>query len=54
MINWMISIMVHKKLLTLEEGEHLAARLVSTTHPSLFKEAHKIVEDVMNELEKKK
>jgi hypothetical protein len=52
MINWFLSIMVHKKLLTLAEAEYFAKELVFKTHPQNFTEAHKIVEKLLNDFEK--
>ena len=51
--NWTLSILVHKGILTLEEAEHLAKRLVTTTHPQNFTDAHKVMDKILGELEEK-
>lgn len=48
MINWVLSIMVHKEIIDLDEAEHLAKELVTMTHPSNFIDAHRIVENLLD------
>lgn len=54
MLNWILSILVHKNILTETEAEHLSKELTLKTHPHIFKDAHKVVEEVLAELEKRK
>lgn len=54
MLNWSLSVLVHKGILTFEEAEHLAKELVLKTHPTRFADAHVIVEKVLGEYKKTK
>lgn len=49
MLNWVLSIMVIKGLLTKEEAEYLAKELVDKIHPHDFLTAHTIVEKVLKD-----
>lgn len=49
MLNWLLSLMVHKKMLNVAEAEHLAKTLITKTHPANFAEAHRIVEQVLKD-----
>lgn len=53
MINWILSIMVHRKLLTLEEATYLAKELTFKTHPQNFVDAHKIVDKLLKDMDPK-
>jgi hypothetical protein len=52
-LNWMLSILVHKSLLTIDEAKHLSERLVTTTHPQNFTDAHRVMDKILSELESK-
>lgn len=52
MFNWVLSVLVNKGMLAVEEAEHLAKELVVKTHPSNFKDAYRIVEKILNDFEK--
>jgi hypothetical protein len=54
MLNWILSILVHKELLSEGEAEHLSKELTTHTHPHIFKDAHELVGKLMDEYEKKK
>lgn len=54
MLNFTLSVLVHKGILKLDEAEHLAKELAQKTQPQNFLEAHKIVEQVVKEFAKKK
>ncbi len=53
MLNWLLSILVHKDILKLEEAEHLSKELVVKTHPQNFMDAHKIVAKIFKDFENK-
>ena len=50
MINTFISILVEKKVLTVEEGEAIAKKIANATLPSDFKTAHAQVKRFLTEL----
>lgn len=54
MLNWLLSIMVHKKLLTKEEATYLGKELPLKTHPHDFKDAHQVVEELLKDFKKSK
>ena len=54
MLNWILSILVHEKILTEEKATELATKLTLTTHPANFRDAHKIVEKILQDIENKK
>jgi|HubBroStandDraft_5_1064220.scaffolds.fasta_scaffold699740_1 hypothetical protein len=54
MLNWVLSLMVHKKLLTEDEAVHLGKELPLKTHPHNFLDAHKVVEDLLKDFRKNK
>lgn len=52
MLNWLLSIMVLRpEGLTEEEAMYLAKELPLRTHPANFKEAHKIVEALLRDVD---
>lgn len=48
MINWFISILLHKGVITKDEAKKLADELPKAMHPVDFNAAHKIVENILN------
>lgn len=50
MLNWLLSLMVHKDLLTEEEAQFLSKKLAQSMQPQEFDHAHKIVSDLLKEL----
>lgn len=54
MLNWILSLLVHTENLTFEEAEHLSEKLVTTTHPQRFKDAHVIIEKLLADFKKNK
>lgn len=52
-INWILSLLVHKKLITEDEAEHLSKKLAFTVYPQNFKDAHKIIKSLLDEVESK-
>jgi hypothetical protein len=54
MVNWFLALMVHQKQLTLEEAEHLAKELPLKLYTQNFAEAHKVIEQLLKEVERKK
>lgn len=49
MLNWFLSILVHKEVITVEEARHLAQELSKTIHEHNFTDAHKTVGDILNQ-----
>lgn len=54
MLNWILSLLVHSGNLTVEEAEHLSEKLVTTTHPQRFRDAHVIVEKLLADFKRNK
>lgn len=53
-LNWILSLLVHSGNLTVEEAEHLSEKLVTTTHPQRFRDAHVIVEKLLADFKRNK
>jgi len=49
MLNWLLSILVLKDIITEEEAVYLSEELATKMQPSRFREAHKIIEDILEE-----
>ena len=54
MLNWVLSIMVIKDILTEEEAQHLSKELGQAIHASRFDDAHKLVTKLLEDYEKNK
>ena len=54
MLNWILSILVNKKVITLEEAQELSKELPLRTHPAGFTDAHNIIEEILTKLQNKK
>lgn len=54
MINWFLSVLVSKEVLSLEDAEVLAKKLATTTYPQDFTECHKIVTKILEDIESSK
>lgn len=52
MLNFFLSILVHKKILTVDEAAHFSKELATRTHPQGFHDAHRIVEALWEDLKK--
>lgn len=52
MLNWVLSILVHKGMVTLDEARHLAQELPKKISANDFNSSHKIVEKLLDEVEK--
>lgn len=53
-LNWVLSLLVHTGNLTEAEAEHLSEKLMTTTHPQRFSDAHKIVEKLLADFRRSK
>ena len=49
MINWILSILVLKQIITEDEAKTLSRELPLRTHPTNFAEAHKIVQKILKD-----
>ena len=54
MLNWFLSILVHKGILLEGEAQHLAQELSQKIHEHTFADAHKTVEDILTDYKKNK
>lgn len=54
MLNWVLSILVTKEVLTEAEAEFLSKKLVDNIHPHQFQDAHNLVKEFLAEYEKSK
>lgn len=54
MLNWVLSILVHNKVMAEDEAAHLSRELSLKTHPTNFADAHKIVQKVLKEYNENK
>lgn len=52
MLNWILSIMVHKGILVEEEAKHLAEKLAQSIHSADFASSHQMIEKLLNEFDK--
>lgn len=54
MVNWMLSLMVIRPQgITEDEADYLAKELPRKTHPTNFKEAHKLIKELLDEFDSK-
>ena len=51
--NWILSLLVHKGVITLDEAEHLAAKLAQTILTQDFQSAHATITKILEDLEAK-
>lgn len=54
MLNWVLSIMVLKEIITKEEAEHLAKELAQSIYETRFNDAHATVERILRDYERKR
>lgn len=53
MLNWILSILVHKGVLKETEAEVLAKELPNRIHPAGFQDAHKIIGEILDDVKDK-
>lgn len=53
-LNWTLALLVHYKIMTEEEAEHLSKKLTESIHPHMVKDAIVRVEQLLAEYNKKK
>lgn len=54
MLNWVLSILVHKSILTIDEAEFLAKDLANKIHDQRFTDAHEVITKLLKDFEKNK
>lgn len=52
MLNWILSILVHKNIITVEEAQTLSKELLTKIHSQNFDEAHELVTKVLKDFKK--
>lgn len=52
MLNWTLSVLVVKDLLSYEEAERLSKELALKTYPTGFNDAHAIVKGILEDVNK--
>lgn len=52
MLNWVLSILVLKEVITVEEAEHLSKELAQTIYETRFRDAHATLERILRDYEK--
>lgn len=54
MLNWILSILVQKKIISEEEATHLGKELPLNIHPQTFTDAHEVVTKLLDDFKKNK
>ncbi len=51
MINWVLALLVEKKVMSLDEAKELAETLAVTTYSNEFKSAHTDIKNILDKIE---
>jgi hypothetical protein len=54
MLNWVLSLLVHKDVITEDEAKHLSTNLAQSIHSSRFEDAHELISKLLREYRQNK